>query len=59
MTRQITQRPRHTDPAIRLREYLRIGRAALPHCASLTLQRRSRELVNLPRFVAIARGRTA
>ena len=58
MKRHILDKPRSTDTAIRLREFLRIGRAQTPHSSSLILQRRTREQVNLLRFVTIARTQT-
>lgn len=57
MPRHPIDQPNNTDNAIRLREFLRILRNALPRPASLMLQRRATEQLPLTQYVRIARGR--
>lgn len=57
MPRHPNDQPGSNDSAIRLREFLRILRNAMPRPASLTLQRRATEQLPLAQYVRIARSK--
>ena len=55
MQRHFVDKPKTYNSTMRLREFLRIARNAMPHRASLILQRRAQERVGLVQFIRIAR----
>ncbi len=55
MTRHVIDTPMARAQGPRIRHYLKLKKAALPSLATLTLQRRARQMAPSPRAAAYAR----